>query len=118
MGLGIGRRPPPGRIPATAFAGASSDKALASSGIDPTGIKKKALGEKKGFSHSHTHYREDILEKKKKKKSVHISSHVYLIHQRRVPLIQHNHCSDLTIAGINHTTPMNTAKNRSPECVF
>lgn len=69
MGLGIGRRPPPGRIPATAFAGASSDKALASSGIDPTGIKKKALGEKKGFSHSHTHthYREDILEKKKKK---------------------------------------------------
>lgn len=70
MGLGIGRRPPPGRIPATAFAGASSDKALASSGIDPTGIKKKALGEKKGFSHSHTHthYREDILEKKKKRK--------------------------------------------------
>lgn len=35
MGLGVGRRPPPGRIPATAFAGANSDKALASSGIDP-----------------------------------------------------------------------------------
>lgn len=121
MGLGIGRRPPPGRIPATAFAGASSDKALASSGIDPTGIKKKALGEKKGFSHSHTHTHtteKTFWRRKKKKKSVHISSHVYLIHQRRVPLIQHNHCSDLTIAGINHTTPMNTAKNRSPECVF
>lgn len=35
MGLGVGRSPPPGRIPATAFAGANSDKALASSGIDP-----------------------------------------------------------------------------------
>lgn len=79
MGLGIGRRPPPGRIPATAFAGASSDKALASSGIDPTGIKKKALGEKKGFSHSHTHthYREDILEKKKKKRKVFTFLHMF-----------------------------------------
>lgn len=37
MGFGVGRSPPPGRIPATAFAGANSDKALASSGIDPTG---------------------------------------------------------------------------------
>lgn len=37
MGFGVGRSPPPGRIPATAFAGAKSDKALASSGIDPTG---------------------------------------------------------------------------------
>lgn len=36
MGFGVGRSPPPGRIPATAFAGANSDKALASSGIDPT----------------------------------------------------------------------------------
>lgn len=36
MGLGVGRRPPPGIIPATALAGASSDKALASSGIEPT----------------------------------------------------------------------------------
>lgn len=35
MGLGVGRSPPPGRIPATAFAGANSDKAFASSGIDP-----------------------------------------------------------------------------------
>ena len=35
IGLGVGRRPPPGRIPATAFAGANSDKALASSGIEP-----------------------------------------------------------------------------------
>lgn len=35
MGLGVGRSPPPGRIPATAFAGASSDKALLSSGIEP-----------------------------------------------------------------------------------
>lgn len=36
MGFGVGRRPPPGKIPATAFAGAKRDKALASSGIDPT----------------------------------------------------------------------------------
>lgn len=36
MGLGVGRSPPPGMIPATALAGANSDKALASSGIDPT----------------------------------------------------------------------------------
>lgn len=36
MGLGVGRSPPPGIIPATALAGASSDKALASSGIEPT----------------------------------------------------------------------------------
>ena len=36
IGLGVGRRPPPGRIPATAFAGANSDKALASSGMEPT----------------------------------------------------------------------------------
>lgn len=42
----------------------------------------------------------------------------YLTDQRWVPLVQHNHCSDITIAGIYHTTPMNTAKNRSPECVF
>lgn len=42
----------------------------------------------------------------------------YLTDQRRVPLVQHKHCSDITIAGIYHTTPMNTAKNRSPECVF
>lgn len=35
-GLGVGSRPPPGRIPATAFAGARRDKAFASSGITPT----------------------------------------------------------------------------------
>lgn len=34
-GLGVGRRPPPGIIPATALAGASSDIALDSSGITP-----------------------------------------------------------------------------------
>lgn len=37
LGSGVGSRPPPGRFPATALAGASSDKALASSGIDPAG---------------------------------------------------------------------------------
>lgn len=52
MGLGVGRRPPPGRIPATAFAGANSDKALASSGIDPTG--KYKIGIKKRATPSHT----------------------------------------------------------------
>lgn len=41
-GLGVGRRPPPGIIPATALAGASSDIALDSSGMTP--------GEKQGFS--------------------------------------------------------------------
>lgn len=40
-GLGVGRRPPPGIIPATALAGASSDIALDSSGMTP--------GEKQGF---------------------------------------------------------------------
>lgn len=34
-GLGVGRRPPPGIIPATALAGASRDIALDSSGITP-----------------------------------------------------------------------------------
>lgn len=34
-GLGVGRRPPPGIIPATALAGASSDIALDSSGMTP-----------------------------------------------------------------------------------
>ena len=34
-GLGVGRRPPPGIIPATALAGASRDRALDSSGIAP-----------------------------------------------------------------------------------
>lgn len=79
MGLGIGRRPPPGRIPATAFAGASSDKALASSGIDPTGIKKKALGEKKGFSHSHTHTHttEKTFWRRKKKRKVFKFLHMF-----------------------------------------
>lgn len=79
MGLGIGRRPPPGRIPATAFAGASSDKALASSGIDPTGIKKKALGEKKGFSHSHTHTHttEKTFWRRKKKRKVFTFLHMF-----------------------------------------
>ena len=51
MGLGVGRSPPPGRIPATAFAGANSDKALASSGIDPTGKQNQALGENNIFTH-------------------------------------------------------------------
>lgn len=41
-GLGVGRRPPPGIIPATALAGASSDIALDSSGMTP--------GEKQHFS--------------------------------------------------------------------
>lgn len=41
-GLGVGRRPPPGIIPATALAGASSDIALDSSGMTP--------GEKQDFS--------------------------------------------------------------------
>lgn len=80
MGLGIGRRPPPGRIPATAFAGASSDKALASSGIDPTGIKKKALGEKKGFSHSHSHTHtteKTFWRRKKKKRKVFTFLHMF-----------------------------------------
>lgn len=36
-GLGVGRRPPPGIIPATALAGASRDIALDSSGITPGG---------------------------------------------------------------------------------
>lgn len=36
-GLGVGRRPPPGIIPATALAGASSDIALDSSGMTPRG---------------------------------------------------------------------------------
>lgn len=67
MGLGVGRSPPPGRIPATAFAGANSDKALASSGIDPTGKWKQALGENNILTH--INYREDILEKTKEKKS-------------------------------------------------
>lgn len=35
IGLGVGRSPPPGKIPATAFAGAIRDKALASSGMEP-----------------------------------------------------------------------------------
>lgn len=33
--MGVGRRPPPGIIPATALAGASSDIALDSSGMTP-----------------------------------------------------------------------------------
>lgn len=41
MGLGVGSSPPPGRIPATALAGASSDRALDSSGIDPTAGRKR-----------------------------------------------------------------------------
>lgn len=36
-GLGVGRRPPPGIIPATALAGASRDIALDSSGMTPGG---------------------------------------------------------------------------------
>lgn len=35
-GLGVGRSPPPGIIPATALAGASSDIALDSSGMTPS----------------------------------------------------------------------------------
>lgn len=62
MGLGVGRSPPPGRIPATAFAGANSDKALASSGIDPTGKQKQALGE----NFTDINHREHMLDKEKK----------------------------------------------------
>lgn len=42
-GLGVGSRPPPGRSPATALAGAISDKAFDSSGITPSRSRKLEL---------------------------------------------------------------------------
>lgn len=71
MGLGVGRRPPPGRIPATAFAGANSDKALASSGIDPTGKYKTGIRREQ---HCHTQQQRTHFGKDRKKSSHCISS--------------------------------------------
>lgn len=50
-GFGVGRRPPPGIIPATALAGANSDIALDSSGMTPSakGTTIKALSTKTVF---------------------------------------------------------------------
>jgi hypothetical protein len=44
-GLGVGRRPPPGIIPATALAGASRDRALDSSGIAPGRGKREPISD-------------------------------------------------------------------------
>lgn len=71
MGLGVGRSPPPGKIPATAFAGANSDKALASSGIDPIGNQKAGIRRER---HLHTHQLQRRHFGKEKKKSSHCNS--------------------------------------------
>lgn len=42
----------------------------------------------------------------------------WLPYRSEISLHQHNHCSDITTAGINHTTPRNTAKSISPERAF
>lgn len=51
IGFGVGRSPPPGIAPATALAGASSDRALDSSGITPSanGTTIRALSTKTVF---------------------------------------------------------------------
>lgn len=52
-GVGVGRSPPPGNIPATALAGAISDRALDSSGITPAGQTQKPITPFRTFHETH-----------------------------------------------------------------